>query len=236
MRKLRALVKEIKPLSEIPPNATLLWENNNFAVYYIYDLYAGEVQWVLVNKTYEKKYVSLLRGAILEIQGQTYAIPMYIFGNAYADVYFGNGLSSYISDLNHVPLYSLAILKSPSGQSIVGFVFALPPKGVVITSEYGFIGLKSIEAELLEVIPENLNMYLIFYDHNEVISYEDASGVKVQAPPNPYTVLSFQFKIDNIGTIMTHRMILEIPLEIPQSYVDVITTIVNDIKNFFRKL
>jgi len=149
MRKLRVSVKDIKPLSEIPSNATLLWQNDEFAVYYIYDLYAGEVQWILVNKTYEKKYVSLLRGAVLEIQGQNYAIPMYIFGEAYADVYFANGLSSYINDLNNVPLYSLAILKSPSGQSIVGFVFALPPKGVLIVPEYGFVGLKSLEAQLL---------------------------------------------------------------------------------------
>jgi hypothetical protein len=54
MRKLRVSVKDIKPLSEIPPNATLLWQNDEFAVYYIYDLYAGEVQWILVNKTYER--------------------------------------------------------------------------------------------------------------------------------------------------------------------------------------
>jgi len=232
MRKLRASVKDIKPLSEIPPNATLLWENDKFAVYYIYDLYASEVQWILVNKTYEKKYVSLLRGAVLEIQGQTYAIPKYIFGEAYADVYFGNGLSSYINDLNNVPLYSLAILKASSGQSIVGFVFALPPKGVLIVPEYGFVGLQSLEAELLEVKPENLNLYVIIYDYAEIIEYEQESCMQVQAPPDPYAVFSYQFKIDNIGTIMTPRVILEIP----ESDVNIITTIINDIKKFFHRL
>jgi len=232
MRKLRASVKDIKPLSEIPPNATLLWQNDKFAVYYIYDLYSGEVQWVLVNKTYEKKYVSLLRGAVLEIQGQNYAIPMYIFGEAYADVYFANGLSSYINDLNNVPLYSLAILKSPSGQSIVGFVFVLPPKGVLIVPEYGFVGLQSLEAELLEVEPENLNLYAIIYDYAEIIEYEQESCTQVQAPPDPYAVFSYQFKIDNIGTIMTPRVILEIP----ESDVNIITTIINDIKKFFHRL
>jgi len=236
MKKFYTKTKDIKPLSEIPPNSTLLWENDKFAVYYIYDIYNGEVQWVLVNKTYEKKFVSLLRGAVMENHGQTYVAPKYILGNAYADVYFGNHMSYYITDLNDVNIHALGILKSPSGQRIVGAVFALPPKGVIVISEYGFIGLKSIEAELLEVIPENLNMYLIFYDHNEIISYEDASGVKVQAPPNPYTVLSFQFKIDNIGTIMTHRMILEIPLEISQNFVDILTSIVHDIKKFFHGL
>jgi hypothetical protein len=232
MRKLRASVKDIKPLSEIPPNATLLWENDKFSVYYIYDLYASEVQWILVNKTYEKKYVSLLRGAVLEIQGQTYAIPKYIFGNAFADVYFGNGLSSYINDLNNVSLYSLAILKAPSGQSIVGFVFALPPKGVLIVPEYGFVGLQSLEAELLEVKPENLNLYVIIYDYAEIIEYEQESCMQVQAPPDPYAVFSYQFKIDNIGTIMTPRVILEIP----ESDVNIITTIINDIKKFFHRL
>jgi len=232
MRKLRASVKDIKPLLQIPSNATLLWENDKFAVYYIYDIHAGEVQWILVNKTYEKKYVSLLRGAILEIQGQTYAIPKYIFGEAFADVYFGNGLSSYISDLNNVPLYSLAILKSPSGQSIVGFVFVLPPKGIIIAPEYGFVGLESLEAELLEVKPENLNLYAIIYDYAEIIEYEQEACVQVQAPPDPYAVFSYQFRIDNIGTVMTPRVILEIP----QTDVNIIMTIINDIKKFFHRL
>jgi hypothetical protein len=189
MIKLYAKVENIKTLSEIPPNATLLWENDKFAVYYIYDIYSGEVQWVLVNKTYEKKYVSLLRGAVMENHGQTYVAPKYIFGNAYADVYFANHLSYYINNLDDVNIYALGILKAPSGQTAVGFVFALPPKGMVIAPEYGFIGLKSLEAEILEVVPENLNMYLIFYDYNEVVSYENASGLRVQSPSDPYSKL-----------------------------------------------
>ena len=232
MRKLRASVQDIRPLSEIPPNAQLLWQNDKFAIYYIYDIYAGEVQWVLVNKTYDSKYVSLLRGAILEIQGQTYAIPKYIFGNAFAEVYFANSLSSYISNLNNIPLYSLAILKSPSGQSIVGFVFVLPPKGVLVVPEYGFYGLKSLEAELLEVNPENLNLYVIIYDYAEIIEYEQQTGLHVQAPPDPYAVFSYQFKINDVGTVVTPRVILEIP----QSDVNFVTTLIDDIKKFFRKL
>ncbi len=153
MRRLYAKVKDIQPLSEIPPNATLLWQNDSFAVYYVYDIYASEVQWVLVNKTYDTKYVSLLRGAVLEIQGQTYAIPKYIFGNAFADVYFANGLSSYINNLNDVPLYSLAVLKDSSGKSIVGFVFVLPPKGVIIVPEYGFVGCNLLRLNFLKLNP-----------------------------------------------------------------------------------
>ena len=232
MRRIYAKVKDIQPLSEVPPNANKLWENDSFAVYYIYDIYASEVQWILVNKTYDKKYVSLLRGAVLEIQGRTYAVPKYVFGNAYADVYFANSLSSYINNLNEVPLYSLAILKSHSGQSIIGFVFALPPKGILIVPEYGFVGLKSIEAELLEVKPENLNLYVVIYDYAEVLEYEQESGVSVQAPPDPYAVFSYQFRIDNVGTVVTPRVILEIP----QSDVNFIVTLIDDIKKFFHKL
>jgi len=232
MNKLYVKVEDIKSLSQVPSNATLLWENDKFAVYYIYDNYSGEVQWILVNKTYEKKYVSLLRGAVMKNHGQTYVAPKYILGNAYADVYFGSHMSYYISNLDEVNIHALGILKTPSGQTTVGAVFMLPPKGMVIAPEYGFIGLQSLEAEILEVIPENLNMYIIYYDYNEVVSYENASGVRVQAPPDPYAVFSYQFKIDNVGTIMTHRFILEIPL----GFLNVITTAVNDIKNFFHKL
>jgi len=182
--------------------------------------------------SYEKKFVSLLRGAVLEVDGVLYPIPKYIFGNAFADVYFANHLSLYINDLNNVPLYSLAILKAPSGQSTVGFVFVLPPKGVLLVPEYGFVGLKSLEAELLEVKPENLNLYIIIYDYAEVLEYEAQSGLKVQAPPDPYAVFSYQFKIDDVGTVVTPRVILEIP----QSDVNIILTIIHDIKKFFHRL
>jgi len=232
MRKLRASVKDIQPLAEIPPNAELLWENDKFAIYYVYDIYDHGVQWILVNKTYDKKYVSLLRGAILYIQGQTYAIPKYVFGNAFADVYFGNGLSSYINNLNDVPLYSLAVLNSPSGQSIVGFVFALPPKGIVIVPEYGFVGLQKLEAELLEVNPDNSNLYVLLYDYAEILEYEEEAGVPVRSPPDPYAVFSYQFKIDDIGNVMTPRTIIEIP----QTDVKFVTSIIDDVKKLFRRL
>jgi hypothetical protein len=232
MRKLHASVKDIRPLAEIPPNSTLLWQNNNFAIYYIYDSYVGEIQWILVNKTNTQKYVSLLRGAVLEIQGQSYTIPEYIFGNAFAEVYFANSLSSYISNLNDIPLYSLAVLRSPSGQNIVGFVFSLPPNGVLIVPEYGFVGLQSLEAELLEVSPGNLNLYVIIYDYAEIIEYEQQTGLQVQAPPDPYAVFSYQFNISDVGTVVTSRVILEIP----QSDVNFVNTLINDIKKFFHKL
>ena len=232
MRKIYARINDIRPLSEIPPNAEMLWENDKFAVYYVYDIYDNGVQWVLVNKTYDRKYVSLLRGAVLYMQGQTYAIPKYIFGNAFADVYFGNSMSSYINNLNDVPLYSLAVLNSPSGQSIVGFVFALPPKGIVIVPEYGFVGLKSLEAELLEVSPENPNLYVILYDYAEVFEYEEEAGVPVRSPPDPYAVFSYQFKIGDVGTVVTPRTVIEIP----QTDVKFVTSIIDDVKKLFRRL
>ena len=232
MRRLYAHVKDIQPLSEIPPNAILLWENDSFAVYYVYDIYSYEVQWILVNKTSSTKYVSLLRGAVLNINGQTYNIPNYIFGNAFADVYFDNDLSSYVSNLNEIPLYSLAVLKDSSNKSIVGFVFVLPPNGVINVPEYGFEGLQSLEAELEEVSPENMNLYAIIYDYAEIIEYEEEAGISVQAPPDPYAVFSYQFKINNIGEVMTPRVIIEIP----QSDVNIVTTIIDDIKKFFRRL
>jgi len=147
-------------------------------------------------------------------------------------VYFGNGLSSYISNLNDIPLYSLAVLRDSSNKSIVGFVFSLPPKGVLIVPEYGFYGLQSLEAELLEVSPGNLNLYVIIYDYAEIIEYEQQTGLQVQAPPDPYAVFSYQFNISDVGTVVTSRVILEIP----QSDVNFVNTLINDIKKFFHKL
>jgi len=186
----------------------------------------------MVNKTNTTLYISLLRGASLNINGQNATVPSYVFGNAFAEVYFANGLSSYINDLNNIPLYSLAILKSSSGQTIVGFVFALPPNGVISAPEYGFVGLQSLNGQLLEVTPGSDNLYAIIYDYAEILEYEQEAGVQVQAPPDPYAVYSYQFSINDIGTIVTSRMIFEVP----QSDVNAITGLINDIKKFFHKL
>jgi len=232
MRRLHADLKNIRPLAQVPNDAQLLYQDSEVALYYTYDYYQGQVTWIMVNKTDTTLYVSLLRGASLNINGQNATVPSYVFGNAFAEVYFANGLSSYINDLNNIPLYSLAVLKSPSGQTIVGFVFALPPNSVVSAPEYGFIGLQSLNGQLLEVTPENDNLYAIIYDFVEIMEYEQEAGVQVQAPPDPYAVYSYQFSISDIGTIVTPRVIFKVP----QSDVNVITGLINDIKKFFHKL
>jgi hypothetical protein len=232
MRHLRADLKNIRPLAQVPYDAQLLYQDSKVALYYTYDYYQGQVTWIMVNKTDTTLYVSLLRGASLNINDQNATVPSYIFGNAFAEVYFANGLSSYINDLNNIPLYSLAVLKSPSGQTIVGFVFVLPPNSVISAPEYGFIGLQSLNGQLLEVTPENDNLYAIIYDYAEIIEYEQEAGVQVQAPPDPYAVYSYQFSISDIGTIITPRVIFKVP----QSDVNAITGLINDIKKFFHKL
>ncbi len=98
--------------------------------------------------------------------------------------------------------------------------------------EYGFIGLQSLNGQLLEVTPENDNLYAIIYDYVEIIEYEQEAGVQVQAPPDPYAIYSYQFSISDIGTIITPRVIFKVP----QSDVNVITGLINDIKKLFHKL
>ncbi|CAJ31734.1 hypothetical protein AFV8_gp57 [Betalipothrixvirus puteoliense] len=228
MRHLRADVKSIKISSGIPQGATKLWENDSLALYYLYNPSQCEVIWIFVNKTSERKLVSLLRGAVLNINGQQYAVPEYIFGNAFADVYFGNGASTYINDLNDIPLYSLAILRPPSNRLTVGFVFSLPPNSVVCVPEYGFVNLVSLSGRLIEVKPGSINLYAIIYDYAEVIEYEQEAGITVASPPDPYAVFSYCFSIDEVGTVVTPRVIIEIP------QTDV--KIANDIINFFKKI
>ncbi|CAJ31551.1 conserved hypothetical protein [Betalipothrixvirus acidiani] len=228
MRHLRADVKLTKVVENIPQGATKLWENDSLALYYLYNPNQCEVIWIFVNKTSERKLVSLLRGAVLNINGQQYAVPQYIFGNAFADVYFANGASSYINDLNNIPLYSLAILKPPSGRYTVGFVFSLPPNSVICVPEYGFVNLVSLSGRLIEVKPGSINLYAIIYDYAEVVEYEQEARTVVSAPPDPYAVFSYYFDIDDVGTIVTPRVILVIP----QSDV----TVVSDIINFFKKI
>jgi len=232
MRKIYAHIKEIRVDTSIPQNSQKLWENENLALYYTYDPSQGQVNWIMQNKTNSPQLVSLLRGAILNINGQTYTIPDYLFGNAFAEVYFANNLSSFITDLNNIPFYSLAIVNNNDGVRTIAFVFQIPPNSVIIAPEYGFSGLQNIDGQLLEATPINQNLFAVIYDFSEIIEYEYQTGINVNYPPDPYMVQSYQFLVDNLGQIATQRLILEIP----ESDINSVKSLVSDIQKIINKL
>jgi len=232
MRKIYTNVKEIRVDTTIQQNAQLLWQNDKLALYYTYDSKEGEVNWIMQNKTNSSVLVSLLRGAELNINGQTYTIPNYLFGNAFAEVYFANNLSNFITDLNNIPLYSLAIMKNKNDNRTIAFVFQIPANSVVIAPEYGFTELQNINGELLEVTPTNQNLFTIVYDFAEIVEYEYQTGINVNYPPDPYIVQSYQFLVNNLGTIVTSRLILEIP----ESDINTVKSLVSDFQKVIDKL
>jgi len=232
MRKLHTYPKEIRVDTSIPQNAQLLWQNDKLALYYTYDSSQGEVDWIMQNKTNSPVLVSLLRGAVLNINGQTYTIPNYLFGNAFAEVYFANDISNFITDLNNIPLYSLAIVMNNQGTRAIAFVFQIPANSVIIVPEYGFTGLQSLSGELLEVTPINQNLFTIVYDFAEIVEYEYQSGIYVNYPPDPYVVQSYQFLVNDLGQIITPRLILELP----ESDVYTVKSLMKDIEKIVDKL
>ena len=232
MRKIYANVKQIRVSTSIPKNANLLWQNDKLALYYTYDPSQGEVDWIMQNNSNSSILVSLLRDAELNINGQTYTIPDYLFGNAFAEVYFANNLSNFITDLNNIPLYSLAIVGNNYGTRTIAFVFQIPPNSIIIAPEYGFNGLQNIDGQLLEANPINQNLFGIIYDFSEIIEYEYQTGINVNYPPDPYIVQSYQFLIDNLGQIMTQRLILEIP----ESDINTVKSLVSDFQKVIDKL
>ena len=213
-----------------PSQATELWTNGELKLSYTYDQSQGRVDWIMQNLTDKVQYVTLLRGATLDINGQTGIIPDYLFGDAFAEVYFANGLSSYITDLNNIPLYSLAFVSiyGHPFSTRVAFVFQLPPKSTITAPEYGFVNLKDITGELVPVTPKNAFNFIVIYDYAEIVEYEQEAGVKVSAPPDPYVVYSYLFKTDNLGYPVTPRTIIPISKED--------TNIVSDIVGFLNKL
>jgi len=232
MRKLHTYPQQIKIDTTIPQNANLLWQNDKLALYYTYDSKEDEVNWIMQNKTNSLVLVSLLRGAVLSINGQTYTIPNYLFGNAFAEVYFVNDVSNFITDLNNIPLYSLAIVKNNNEVRTIAFVFQIPANSVIIAPEYGFTGLQSLSGELLEVTPINQNLFTIVYDFAEIVEYEYQSGIYVNYPPDPYVVQSYQFLVNNLGQIVTPRLILELP----ESDVYTVKSLMKDIEKIVDKL
>jgi len=232
VRKIYADIKQIKLDTSVPQNANLLWQNDKLALYYTYDQSQGRVDWIMQNKTGSPVLVSLLRGGILSENGQMFTIPEYLFGNAFAEVYFANDLSTFITNLQNIPLYSLAIVRNKYYDRTIAFVFQIPANSVIIAPEYGFRGLQSLFGELLEVTPVNQNLFGIVYDFAEIIEYEYESGIYVNYPPDPYIVQSFEFLIDKLGEIITPRLILEIP----ETDINVIKNLVKDIQKIIDKL
>ncbi len=232
MRKFHTHTNEIKVDTSVPQNAQLLWQNDKLALYYNYDSKEGRVDWIMQNKTNSSILVSLLRGAELNINGQTYAIPSYLFGNAFAEVYFADELSNFITSLQNIPLYSLAIVRDKYYDRTIAFVFQIPANSVIIAPEYGFRGLQSLFGELLEVTPVNQNLFAIIYDFAEIIEYEYQTGIYMNYPPDPYIIQSFEFLIDKLGQIITQRLILEIP----ETDINTVKSLISDIRKIIDRL
>ena len=51
-------------------------------------------------------------------------------------------------------------------------------------------------------------------------------------PPDPYVVQSYQFLVNNLGQIMTQRLILELP----ESDVSTVNSLIKDIQKIIDKL
>jgi len=232
MRKLHADIEQIRINTSIPQNAQLLWQNDKLALYYTYDSSQGRVDWIMQNKTNSPILVSLLRGAELNINGQIYTIPDYLFGNAFAEVYFANNLSNFITDLNNIPLYSLAIVSNNDGVRTIAFVFQIPQNSMIIAPEYGFTGLQSLNGELLQARPINQNLFVVVYDFSEIVEYEYQTGINVNYPPDPYMVQSYEFLVNNLGEIITQRLILELP----ESDINTVNSLIKDIEKIIDKL
>ena len=172
-RHLHVKVNVQAPQATQPTQATELWTNGELKLSYTYDQSQGRIDWIMQNLTDKVQYVTLLRGATLEIKGETGIIPNYLFGDAFAEVYFANSLSSYITDLNNVPLYSLSFVSiyGHPFSTRVAFVFKLEPKSTVVAPEYGFVNLKDVTGKLVPVTPGNAFNFIVIYDYAEIFEY-----------------------------------------------------------------
>jgi len=167
----------------------------------------GKMIWNLINGTNDLHYVGLIRGAELNVNGQIVKIPDYLFGRAFGDVYYLLGMSTYLTNLTDIPLYTLAVYNNET----IGFVFALPPKSVVHVPEYGFTGLVSYNAKLIEVNPKELGTYVIIYSPEEYLLYYEELGQNLGVLPTVYMVNSYNVEAGYTGYGFHERVILKIP-------------------------
>jgi len=190
-------------------NAQTLSNNNGLVLKYKL-CPDGEVIWIMCNNTDQDQYVILLRGATFP-EGK---VPQYIFGDAFAEVYYANGVSQFITSLANIPMYSLAIIQY-NNYYYVGFVFYIKAHSVLCVPEYGFVNVQSLCGQLIPVQPQGSNLFVILYDYSEKFYYEEESGINVNMPPDPYAVRSYLFTAINPPNITpwnpTWRVIFQVP-------------------------
>jgi len=193
--------------------------SNNNGLVLKYKLYPdGEVVWVMENTTDQDQYVILLRGATFS-EGE---VPQYIFGDAFAEVYYANGLSQFITSLNDIPLYSLAIIQY-GNNNYVGFVFYLKAKSTLNVPEYGFNNVQSLSGQLIPVQPQGQSIFAIVYNYSETYEYEEESGINVSMPPDPYAVQSYLFTAINPPNTQPWSATWRIIFQLPNNLVNAIS-------------
>ena len=192
----------------------------------------GEVIWQLTNATDKEKLVALVRGATLNINGQNIEIPEYLFGRAFAEVYFNLGISDFGSseDAFSTP-YTLAVYNG----NTVGFVFLIKPKTTIHIPEYGFTNLVSYKAYLLPVTLTHEKLFIDIYDYTEVIQYESQTGINLGYVPDPIAFKSVvaEAPTDKLGYSFDERTLLPIPTQWLNT-ADEVANFINKIKSLFK--
>jgi len=206
-------------------NAQTLSNNNGLVLKYQL-CPCGEVIWIMENDTDQDQYVILLRGATFP-QGE---VPMYIFGDAFAEVYYANQLSQFITSLDNIPLYSLAIIQY-GNRHYLGFVFYLKAHSTLYVPEYGFNNVQSLTGMLIPVQPQGNDLFVILYNYTEKYWYEQESGINVNMPPDPYAVQSYLFTAINPPDVQPWNPTWRVIFQLPNSLVNVINDLTKiDIK------
>ena len=228
LRKYILIKPEVSDAQQISDNNGLILK---------YKLYPnGEVIWVMENTTNQDQYVILLRGATFA-EG---TVPMYIFGDAFAEIYYANGLSQFITSLDNIPLYSLGIIQY-GNRYYIGFVFYLKAKSTLYVPEYGFNNVQSLSGQLIPVQPQGNDLFVILYNYTEKYWYEQESGINVNMPPDPYAVQSYLFTAINPPNVQPWNPTWRVIFQLPNNLLNVINDLTqlnvkNTILNIFHKI
>jgi len=148
------------------------------------------VNWIINNGTSQTKYFVIYRGATFP----NFTIGPYPFGNAYwvdyAGQIQGQTVSYPITSLNNIQPYSLGMINN----SFIAFVFQVPPNSSLTVPEGGFSGATQLMYMLVEVTPDNLYPYIVFWQLQQYFDYVLQTGYSVVPVSYPYVASMYNFK------------------------------------------
>ncbi len=165
-----------------------------------YDRSRGIVQWNFNNQSSTTKSFILIRGVLQNNK----ISEIYAFGNAFYPLYYQNFNVDFIThpeSLKNVNVKTnsapLAIIENLHSELLVAFLYTLSGGESYSVLEGGWIGIEPGGISIAIARDKGIKNFKINYEKKQCTLYNEESNTDYGCPPDPFTVHSAMFSVDD---------------------------------------